>query len=205
MDKIICVGKNYKEHAKELGDRIPERPVIFLKPPSVLKSAGSIREKLAAHWPQGAGAIHFECEIVLKLSQGGYRISPNEARQHVCEATVGLDMTLRDRQTKLKKEGYPWTTAKVFVDSAIVGPWRLLDNLREEPFTLHIDGKLRQQAKISGMTLSPEDCVSYISHFFPLCEGDLLFTGTPKGVGEISSGQTAVLKWGNIDYSVTWE
>ena len=201
MDKIVCIGKNYREHAKELGDAVPEKPVLFLKPPSVL---GIANNRLEAKLPTGVGSIHHECEIVLKLSRGGYRMTEAEAAHAIEAVTLGLDMTLRDRQAVLKKNGHPWTTAKVFPDSAIAGPWRPLSGLRATPFTFHLDGQCRQTGVASDMSFSPEQCIAYASEFFPLCPGDLLFTGTPAGVGEVKPGQTAILKWGEIEYSVVW-
>ncbi|MFM8313944.1 MAG: fumarylacetoacetate hydrolase family protein, partial [Deltaproteobacteria bacterium] len=136
MDKIVCVGKNYIEHAKELGDQVPEKPVLFLKPPSVLKQAHS-RESLDVFIPTDQGSVHHECEIVIRLKKGGFRLTEMEAEKCIGKVSVGLDMTLRDKQAALKKAGSPWTTAKVFPDSAIVGPWVAVDdfpNFLETPF-----------------------------------------------------------------------
>jgi 2-keto-4-pentenoate hydratase/2-oxohepta-3-ene-1,7-dioic acid hydratase in catechol pathway len=196
MDKIICVGKNYAEHAKELGDVVPEKPVLFLKPPSVLREAKH-GERISAWYPAGRGSFHHECEIVLRLGEGG----------KISAVTVGLDMTLRDLQGQLKKQGHPWTVAKVFRDAAIVGPWVSVADFprwQETPFSLAIAGKVRQRGSAAEMILEPAACVSYIAEWFPLCAGDLVFTGTPAGVGPVAKGETAELQWGDIRCSVAW-
>jgi 2-keto-4-pentenoate hydratase/2-oxohepta-3-ene-1,7-dioic acid hydratase in catechol pathway len=207
IDKIICLGKNYAEHARELGDAVPDKPVVFLKPPSVLKVAGN-GETLQVELPPQAGLVHHECEIVLRLNRGGYRLSLAEAEKAIGEVTVGLDMTLRDLQTELKKGGHPWTTSKVFLDSAIIGPWISVGEFPRylsEPFSLKVDGESRQSARGEQMLFGPAQSVSYLSALFPLVEGDLVFTGTPKGVGPIRAGQKAQLQWGPIAYSVVWK
>jgi 2-keto-4-pentenoate hydratase/2-oxohepta-3-ene-1,7-dioic acid hydratase in catechol pathway len=208
MDKIICIGKNYLAHARELGDAVSEKPVVFLKPPSVLRAAEKTGDLLLLSLPPGAGEVHHECEIVLRLAHGGYCLEPSECWGLIGEVSLGLDMTLRDRQSFLKAQGHPWTTAKVFVDSAVVGPWITISDFPEwldEPFSFSIDGQLRQQASAKEMRMGPADQLSYLSHFFPLCAGDLIYTGTPKGVGPVRSGEMAQLSWDCLQYSVRWE
>ena len=207
MDKIVCVGKNYLDHAKELGDAVPEKPVLFLKPPSVLRAATRPSEKLALRLPADAGSVHHECELVVRLVRGGFRLSVAEAEKAIGWLTVGLDMTLRDRQALAKKNGHPWETSKVFPDSAVVGPWveaGKFPRWLETSFTLSIDGEVRQEGKGVQMSMRPAECIAYASEFFPLLEGDLLFTGTPAGVGPVAAGQTGELRWGDIAYAVTW-
>jgi 2-keto-4-pentenoate hydratase/2-oxohepta-3-ene-1,7-dioic acid hydratase in catechol pathway len=207
MDKIVCLGKNYLEHAQELGDAIPEKPVLFLKPPSVLKTVRN-RENLKATLPApGLGLVHHETEIVLKLCRGGFRLSVEEATRSIEGVSVGLDMTLRDLQSQLKKNGHPWTTGKVFPDAAIVGDFVNVKEFPEyltTPFTLRVNDEPRQKGLGSEMVLDPISAVVYASQFFPLVAGDLIFTGTPKGVNSILTGQTAQLNFGDIAYSVTW-
>lgn len=206
MDKIVCVGKNYADHAKELGDAVPEKPVIFLKPPSILREVGSAVLPLTL--PKGVGAVHHECEIVLRLGKGGYRLSQGEAERAISDVTIGLDMTLRDRQAALKKQGHPWTVSKVFPDAAIVGAWIPVGEFRDyldAEFTLAIDGSVRQRGKGSQMTFSPAQCVAYLSDFFPLVKGDLIYTGTPAGVGPVERGQVGEIRWARLSYSVRWE
>lgn len=206
-DKIICVGKNYSEHAKELGDAVPEKPVLFLKPPSVLRIAQN-GEMLSLHLPQDRGSVHHECEIVLQIKKGGYRLNRSEASQALGAVSIGLDMTLRDLQAALKKNGHPWTTSKVFPDAAVVGPWiPIVDftDVWKAEFSFTLNGKTAQRGNASEMTFSPIDCVKLASEHFPLCDGDLLFTGTPKGVGPVKAGDKAELMFGAVKYSVQWK
>ncbi|MGK5089619.1 fumarylacetoacetate hydrolase family protein [Bdellovibrionota bacterium FG-2] len=202
MDKIICVGKNYLEHAKELGDAIPKKPILFLKPPSVLKIAQD-GQPLLARLPEGRGPVHFECEIV-------FRIRCKAGTTPYFDAlTLGLDMTIREAQTELKRQGHPWELAKVFTDSALLGAWKPIKDIPDylnKEFSCEIEGQLRQKATGSQMTLSPEICRAYAQECFPLCDGDLLFTGTPAGVGPVTKGQSATLLWeGESLLQVHWE
>lgn len=208
MDKIICLGKNYLEHATELGDVVPEKPVLFLKPPSVLSEASGNGEHLKFFLPVGYGEVHHECELVVRLKFGGYRLSTTDAARSVDAVTVGLDMTLRTLQADLKKKGHPWTTAKVFPSSAVVGPWKHLTDLDELDgidFSLKVNGTMRQTGRADQMMLPIADAISYVSRFFPLCEGDLIFTGTPKGVGPVLPGDRAELSFDSISYFVEWQ
>ena len=208
MDKIVCVGKNDLDHARELGDPVPERPVVFLKPPSILRAATSEGDPLVLGIPRDAGALHHEVEIVLRLDKGGSRLDVKEAERLIGAVTVGLDMTLRDRQAALKKAGHPWTTGKVFADAAVVGPWRRVSefpNYLQEKFSFALDGQLRQEGFGKDMLFSPAECLAYLSECFPLCPGDVIFTGTPAGVGPVTSGQKGVLSWGPIRYAVQWK
>lgn len=207
MDKIICIGKNYLEHAKELGDAIPEKPVLFLKPPSVLQQAKNFGETIFLDFPMGDSAVQPECEIVIQLAQDAYQLTKQDAKSSISAVSIGLDMTLRARQTELKKLGHPWTTAKVFKDSAIVGPWinyHEFNDYMTTEFKLLIDGKPKQSAMGLEMMMQPEDLLVYISHFFPLKSGDIIFTGTPAGVSTINPGTTAQLCWGEYSYQVRW-
>jgi 2-keto-4-pentenoate hydratase/2-oxohepta-3-ene-1,7-dioic acid hydratase in catechol pathway len=207
FDKIVCIGKNYLDHAKELGDAIPDKPVIFLKPPSVLKQASHWGESLSLKLPHSTSDVHYECEIVLRLKKGGYQMSLAEAKTAVGGVSLGLDMTLRTLQATLKKNGHPWTTAKVFIDSAIVGPWIPLNefqNFMETEFSLTINDQIKQHALPKQMLFNPFELIAYVSEFFPLCEGDLIYTGTPAGVGAVEVNTTATLKWGNHQYSTKW-
>lgn len=206
MDKIVCVGKNYEEHAKELGDVVPAKPVLFLKPPSVMRQARQ-GESLDLVTPVDRGSVHHECELVIQLKNGGFRMSPLEAESAIGAVTVGLDMTLRDEQAALKKAGSPWTVAKVFPDSAVIGPWVPVEKVTsylDSVFSLKINGQLRQESCARQMTLSPVDCIVYISEKFPLCSGDVIFTGTPKGVNSIVPGDAGVLTFESIEFSVLW-
>jgi 2-keto-4-pentenoate hydratase/2-oxohepta-3-ene-1,7-dioic acid hydratase in catechol pathway len=189
MDKIICVGKNYLEHAQELGDAVPEKPVLFLKPPSVLSQPPHPGTPLEIPLPRGKGEVHYETEIVLRLKDG----KPEAA-------AIGLDLTLRTLQAQLKKAGHPWTLGKVFPHAAVVGPWVQLSqfpNYLEEPFQLLVNGQVRQSGLGKDMRMGPVSLIQYISEWFPVCEGDLLFTGTPAGVGEVRPGDRLQITWGS--------
>lgn len=195
-DKLICVGKNYVAHAEELGDAVPEKPVLFLKPPSAAVIVGQSGQSIEVALPQGRGPIHHETEIILKLNTQG----------KIEAVSLGLDLTLRDVQADLKKKGHPWEVSKVFRNSAVVGPWipvHEFANYLEEEFTFLLQGKVQQKAHGREMRLSPEECVAYAKEMFPLMPGDILFTGTPQGVGPLLPGQVAELRWGKkLSYQV---
>lgn len=189
MDKIICIGKNYADHAIELGDPKPEKPVLFLKPPSSAIFCTQPGEIIKVTLPSTRfGDAHFECELVFRVS-----------KQNKIDAfTLGIDLTLRDLQTKLKKAGHPWEISKSFFGSAIIGPWISLDenlDMLEKPFAHHLDGKQVQRAFGSQMIMYPEECLSYASEHFKICAGDVIFTGTPSGVGKLLPGQVSTLEW----------
>jgi 2-keto-4-pentenoate hydratase/2-oxohepta-3-ene-1,7-dioic acid hydratase in catechol pathway len=207
MDKIICAGKNFLEHARELGDAVPESPVLFLKPPSVLRVAADWGETLAARIPRDRGEVHFECEIALRLSEGGSDLSVAEARSRIEAVTLGLDLTLREVQGAAKRAGHPWTLAKVFADAAVLGPWIPVADIPgwlDEPFSFLLDGQKRQEARGREMRFPPAELVSFASRAFPLCRGDVLFTGTPAGVGPVRAGQRGTLEWGARRFDVLW-
>jgi 2-keto-4-pentenoate hydratase/2-oxohepta-3-ene-1,7-dioic acid hydratase in catechol pathway len=196
IDKIICIGKNYLEHAKELGDAVPEKPVLFLKPPSVLLQAKSWGETVQAKYPAGFEAIQPECELVLQIKN-----------QQIFAVTIGLEMTLRALQTQLKQNGHPWTTAKVFPDAAIIGPWLPITdckNYLEIPFSLELNGKLCQQACGNTMMTKPRELLTYITSYFPLCDHDIIFTGTPAGVTSIAPHAKAMVRLGERAFQVQW-
>jgi 2-keto-4-pentenoate hydratase/2-oxohepta-3-ene-1,7-dioic acid hydratase in catechol pathway len=190
FDKIICVGKNYLDHALELGDAVPEDPVFFFKPPSALVESPVEPVLMPA---KNRGSVHFECEIV-------YRIKVKEGAASLDAVTLGLDLTLRDLQAKLKKQGHPWEAAKAFPRSAITAKWIPCSEFKDHlkiPFELLVNGELRQKATGEQMRRSPRDLLSVAGQFFDLRDGDLFFTGTPKGVGAIAVNDTLTLRWGD--------
>lgn len=208
IDKIVCVGKNYLDHALELGDAVPEKPVIFIKPASVLKQVAAFGDKACLDFPSEETVVQPECEIVLRLARDGFQMTKADAAQAISDVTLGLDMTLRTRQTQLKQHGHPWTTAKVFKDAAVIGPWIPYATFRhylDETYELLIDGEVCQSAKGAAMCMPPDALLVYISHFFPLKAGDIIYTGTPAGVTSIRRGSTALLRWDTFSFSVTWE
>ncbi len=204
-DKIICFGKNYQDHMHELGDKPVDRPVIFLKPFSVLNSCEKWGDVLSLSFPEDE--VHYECELVFKLKSGGYQLSREKARDTLGWYTIGLDMTKRVLQTELKKAGHPWTIGKVFPDAAVVGPWLLIENVDQHlstEFSFSVNNDIRQVGFGKNMLFSPIDLVVLASQYFPLCEGDILFTGTPSGVGKINKNDQGTLKLGDQFYLVKW-
>ena len=181
--KIICVGRNYGEHAKELGNEIPEDPVIFMKPDTALLKKGS-----DFYIPEFSDDIHYELEVVLKISKGGKYIQKENASKHYDEIGLGIDFTARDLQSKLKGKGLPWELAKGFDGSAVVSDFVSKDSydLENLNFSLMKNNEKVQDGNTREMIFSPEDIIAFASQYFTLRVGDLIFTGTPKGVGKVS-------------------
>lgn len=208
IDKVVCVGKNYKEHALELGDNIPEKPVIFLKPASTIKQANHWQDTIEATLPINHGDVHYECEIALQIAQDCFQLTISQAEKAINAVSLGLDMTLRQLQSTLKKNGHPWTISKVFQDAAILGPWipyhSFTDYLNSE-YTFHLNKQLKQHAYGREMIMNPTELLIYISKYFPLRKGDIIFTGTPAGVGAIHSGDIARLCWMDKYFEVKWK
>ncbi|MBI1860133.1 MAG: fumarylacetoacetate hydrolase family protein [Deltaproteobacteria bacterium] len=207
MDKIICLGRNYPEHAKEMGGNPIERPVLFLKPPSVRRQIGKNGDRISVALPRRDSSVHPECEIIVWITQGGQNLTVEEAGARIGWVTLGLDVTLRDIQATAKKAGHPWTVSKVFRDSAIVGPWFAVSefpNYKETEFRLLQGEKARQIGDPGQMMFSPAEAIAYASENFPLNPGDILFTGTPAGVGPVVAGDVVRLVWGKMNYEVAW-
>lgn len=195
MDKIICVGKNYLKHAQELGDAVPEEATYFLKPPSTLCTIqkNGVEVQLPAR-----GEAHHEIELVFRIKKS------TEGKLTLSHFTLGLDLTIRDLQARLKKAGQPWEKAKVFANSAIIGAWQENRSLKETldlPFTLTVNGEVRQKGLGREMRWTPDFLINDLPKWFPVEDGDLLFTGTPEGVGPLKPGDTVELKGGSIHYS----
>lgn len=179
--KIICIGRNYAEHAKELGNEIPASPVIFMKPDtSVLKGTDF-------YMPEFSDDIHYELEVVLKISKGGKYILAENADKHYDEISLGIDFTARDLQTKLKEKGLPWELAKAFDGSAVLSEFFPKKDFKIENlnFSLVKNKEKVQDGNTSMMIFSPEKIIAFVSQYFTLRVGDLIFTGTPKGVGKV--------------------
>lgn len=204
MDKIICVGKNYLDHAAELGDPVPETPVLFMKPPSVFAQLKA-GENPAQHLDLRHGPVNYELELVFRVS-GPLNPNAHNLDDLFDGFTLGLDLTKRELQSNLKKAGHPWEIAKVFPSSAIVGPWlKMEEGLLSKPFSLEVNGQQVQAAKGVEMRSSPLKCLFAAGAHFPLVTGDLLFTGTPAGVGALHLGDHAELFWnGKSLYSLSW-
>lgn len=184
--KIVCVGRNYAEHAAELGNEILEKPVVFLKPASAVVYSGE-----SINYPSFSDEMHHEIELVLLIGRNIKDATSEEAENAIAGYGVGLDMTLRDVQTKLKSKGHPWTIAKCFDTSAVLSDFVLKENysltLDEEIF-LSVNDEERQRDRLNKMLFKPEEIVQYLSSLMTLEEGDLIFTGTPKGVGKVNEG-----------------
>ncbi|UQB68616.1 fumarylacetoacetate hydrolase family protein [Epilithonimonas zeae] len=181
--KIICIGRNYGEHAKELGNEIPEDPVIFMKPDTAVLKKGS-----DFYIPEFSDDVHYELEVVLKISKGGKYIQKENAGKHYDEVGLGIDFTARDLQSKLKGKGLPWELAKGFDGSAVVSDFVSKDNydLQNLNFSLTKNNDKVQDGNTSEMIFSFDDIIAFASQYFTLRVGDLIFTGTPKGVGKVS-------------------
>ncbi|HMP91946.1 MAG TPA: fumarylacetoacetate hydrolase family protein [Phnomibacter sp.] len=181
--KIICVGRNYIDHAKELGNQVPDEPVIFMKPKNALLNNGG-----ALFYPAFTNELHYEAELVVKISKNGKFIDRRAARQYYQEITVGIDFTARDVQERLKKKALPWEKAKAFDHSAAIGSWvpvSSLENPGNIAFSLFKNGEMVQQGQSADMIFSIDKIISHISEYFTLNIGDLIYTGTPAGVGEV--------------------
>ena len=181
--KIICIGRNYSEHAQELGNEIPESPVIFMKPDTAVLKKGS-----DFYIPEFSDDVHYELEVVLKISKGGKYIQLENAPNHYDEIGLGIDFTARDLQTKLKSKGLPWELAKGFDGSAVVSDFFKKENfdLRNLNFSLLKNKEEVQNGNTALMIFSPEEIITFVSQYFTLRVGDLIFTGTPKGVGQVN-------------------
>ena len=181
--KIICIGRNYAEHAKELGNEIPENPVIFMKPDTAILKKGS-----DFYIPEFSDDVHYELEVVLKISKGGKYIQEEKASNYFDEIGLGIDFTARDLQSKLKEKGLPWELAKGFDGSAVVSEfYKKSDfNIKNLNFSLLKNKEKVQDGNTSMMIFSPEKIIAFVSQYFTLKTGDLIFTGTPKGVGKVA-------------------
>jgi len=183
--KILCVGRNYTEHAKELGNAVPENPVIFSKPDTALLKNGE-----PFYHPDFSSDIHHEVELVIKISKMGKKIQPKFARNYFNEIGLGVDFTARDTQSKLKEKGLPWELAKAFDGSAPIGDFIKVEglDLSNINFSLKKNGEVVQQGNTSQMIFPFEEIVSFVSLYFTLKVGDLIYTGTPAGVSKINIG-----------------
>lgn len=181
--KIICIGRNYAEHAKELGNEIPENPVIFMKPDTAVLKKGS-----DFYIPEFSEDIHYELEVVLKISKGGKYIQEEKAGNYFEEIALGIDFTARDLQSKLKEIGLPWELAKGFDGSAVISDFYKKEDydLKNLQFSLLKNKEEVQNGNTSLMLFSPEKIIAFVSKYFTLKTGDLIFTGTPKGVGKVA-------------------
>ena len=190
VKRIFCIGKNYAEHVKELGHAADGQLVVFMKPASCAIACGQ-----AVKLPRERGAVHHEAELVLMLSGGGSDIPVEQAVQNISHVTLGLDLTLRDLQSQLKQQGAPWELAKAFDGAAPLGAWKPYANedLQAIEFSCHVNGELRQRGFTRDMLYPVARQIHILSRTWALQAGDVIFTGTPKGVGPLQPGDTASL------------
>ena len=196
VGKIVCVGRNYAEHAKELGNEIPDKPVLFLKPASALiYSCGEIIH------PDYGNELHHEVELVMLIGETVKKANKAQSEKAIIGYGVGLDMTLRDVQNELKKKGSPWTLAKCFDTSAVISNIVLKKDYQlklDEKLELSVNGVIKQSETLKNMIFNPAEIVEYISSVMTLEKGDLIYTGTPAGVSRVNRGDKLEAKLGDF-------
>jgi acylpyruvate hydrolase len=202
VPRIFCIGRNYVEHVRELSNLVPTKPVVFIKPLSCLVKPGE-----SIHFPRHGKELHHEVEIVVKVGKEGRARTEDEASSFVSAITIGLDLTLRDVQEDLKKKGLPWEIAKAFDQSAPIGDFipydRKLD-LRNISFDCKVNGIERQRGNSGMMIFSIERLLVELSQIWLLYPGDLIYTGTPSGVGPLKVGDTIEIEGEKIG-SFLWK
>ncbi|MFH2094160.1 MAG: fumarylacetoacetate hydrolase family protein [Bacteroidota bacterium] len=184
--KIFCIGRNYADHAKELNNPLPEKPVFFMKPDTAL-----LRNNNPFFIPDFSNDLHYEAEIVVKICRVGKNIREQFAHRYYKEVAIGIDFTARDLQNECKEKGLPWEICKAFDYSAPISPFIQLKetgDINSIYFSLDINGKRVQEGNTGNMIFSVDRIISYLSRFFTLKMGDLIYTGTPAGVGPVKIG-----------------
>ncbi|WDE16406.1 fumarylacetoacetate hydrolase family protein [Acinetobacter schindleri] len=200
--KIVCVGRSYADHAKELGNAIPDRPVLFIKPPSALGDLDA-----GIEWNRDLGSCHYECELSLRIDRTlKNETDPAKALEAVGAVTLGLDLTLRDLQDDLKKKGQPWERAKAYDGACLLSDWVSVEDVvndwKDVHYTLHVNDALRQKGDTALLIFDVGTLLADISQVFTLEEGDVVMTGTPAGVAALHSGEQLkmILKGKNQEY-----
>lgn len=189
--KIICIGKNYSAHAKEMSSAVPSEPVFFMKPDTSLLQKGH-----DFYYPDFTKNLHHEIEIVYKVGKMGKHIAPEFAMKYISEVGIGIDFTARDLQDKAKEKSLPWEIAKAFDNAAIVcNEFIPISEITPNNINFHLEvnGKKVQVGNTSDMIFSIEQIIAYVSKFITLKTGDLIFTGTPEGVGPVQKGDILTL------------
>lgn len=196
IGKIVCVGRNYAAHAKELGNEVPEFPIIFLKPASnVIYSGENVLH------PSYSNELHHEVELVIYIGEDVKNADNEDAEKSIHGYALGLDMTLRDLQNEFRKKGDPWTLAKCFDTAAVLSEVILKKDYKlkgDEKISLSVNGNTKQNSSIANMIFSPVEIIKYISARMKLEKGDLIFTGTPEGVGKVVIGDKIEAELENI-------
>ncbi len=183
--KIICIGRNYAEHIRELANERPSEPVVFIKPDSAVLPA-----EQDFYMPEFSREVHYEVEVLIKIKKVGKHIQPRFAHTYYDEVGLGIDFTARDLQAELKDKGLPWEKAKGFDGSAVLGRWVSKEgfkDLNNLSFSLVKNGVTVQKGNTANMLWKTDDLIAYVSRFFTLKKGDVIFTGTPEGVGRIQA------------------
>ncbi len=183
--KLVCIGRNYTAHIEELANERPQEPVVFIKPDSAV-----LPKEQDFYLPEFSKDVHYEVEVLVKIKKVGKHIHRQFAHKYYDEVSLGIDFTARDLQQQLKEKGLPWEKAKGFDGSAVIGRWfpkEELGDLSSLPFRLEVNGKTVQEATTALMLWKIDDLIAYVSTFFMLKKGDVLFTGTPAGVGRVES------------------
>ena len=196
--KIICIGRNYVDHIAELNNKKPKDPVVFLKSDSSL-----LLKNQPFFIPEFSNEIHYEVEILIKIKKIGKFIEPKFSHRYYDQISLGIDFTARDLQSELKSNGLPWEKAKAFDGSALAGKWvnkNNFDSLDNLNFSLDLNGNTVQKGNTSLMLWTTDQIISYVSKFFTLKIGDIIFTGTPSGVGKVNINDELVGKIENEEF-----
>lgn len=189
--KIICIGRNYAKHIKELDNERPTEPVVFLKPDSAI-----LPKKMPFFIPSWSNEIHYEVEILVKINRVGKYIDSKFAHKYYDEIGLGIDFTDRELQSKLKAKGLPWEKAKAFDGSAVIGKFynKLDFDLENLSFQLYKNEEIVQDGNTKNMLWKIDELIAYVSQFFTLKKGDVIFTGTPEGVGSVNKNDILIGK-----------
>lgn len=196
IGKIVCVGRNYAAHARELGNEVPTAPMLFMKPTSAVVS---MRHGVVRPNPEIFGETHYEAELCIQLSADLSAATIEQAQQAIGGVTLGLDLTLRELQTKLKEKGHPWERAKCFDGACVLGDWlepQAFGDFGNVQYQLYINDELKQDGDSALMLFPVYELLVNISHAFSLQAGDVIMTGTPSGVGVLQAGDALTLKLG---------
>lgn len=182
--KIFCIGRNYVDHAKELNNKVPTKPLVFMKPTTALSHDSKVP------YPAFSKNVHYELEVVLLITKGGKNIPQKSASKHIGAVALGIDYTARDLQAACKAKGHPWEIAKGFDNSATLSPYYHIKefNINKMKFHLDLNGKTVQQGNTKDLIFKMDYLVHYLSQIFTLEAGDIIYTGTPAGVGPIKKG-----------------
>ena len=200
IGKVVCVGRNYAEHARELGNEIPKSPILFMKPAS---SVVSLHNDIVLPNPALYGDTHYEAELCIQLAADLSAATIEQAQQAIGGVTLGLDLTLRDLQSKLKDKGHPWERAKCFDGACVLGDWidpQTFGDFSHVKYQLYINNELKQDGNTGLMLFPVYELLAEISHAFSLQAGDVIMTGTPSGVGILQAGDALTFKLGSHEW-----